>query len=185
MPELSKAAPPVRTVLLIRSSTLPHCLSLFQYLREVRYPAGGVRWFWIIQPAVETEVRHASEGLDAVFLVYDRPRFQYQELKRLFLDRLREEKVDEAYVPYNNPDGRGYGDIIRFLSEAGATQIISHLPVRYFDRITWSGYLAFRIWKSFLSAFVRLLVVCSLPFILVYYALRAAIGRSQQGSRSS
>ena len=87
------------------------------------------------------------------------------------------ERIDEAYVPYNHVDGRGYGGIIRFLTAAGVSRIVSHAPVKHFRQVTWKGFVLDRIRAMAGALSAACLAALALPFALLYYRLKPAFRR--------
>lgn len=163
-----------KTVLFVRSSPLHHSLSLLKHLREQKHPNPETRWQVVLQPRVEKEFLEALEGADVDVLRYDRGFFTRRGLEELFGERLSRDRIDAAYVSFNHPAGKGYFQLIRFLSAMGVGQIFIHVAEGHLEAITLKDYV-FRRAKDLISDMVEhTLFVILLPFACVYVLFQLA-----------
>ena len=166
-----------KTILFIRSSSVYDSLELFRRLRQERHPDGRSRWILILQPQVEREFAAVSEGVDVTVIRYEGARFSYGALKKLFQARNIRDRIDAAYVPFNNPEGRGYFQILMFLANLNIPEIFGHISGDQFERIT-PGQYAIRRAKDILpDAIETLIFVLVLPFALLFTAMRSLRGQ--------
>lgn len=166
-----------KTVLIIRSSTVPHCLQMFDRLRRTKYAGQDVRWIWILQPGIEDRFRQAFDGMEVEVWRYPEAVFTYRSLRQLFSNRLSAERVDEAYMPMNHPAGRGYFQIVRFLSSVGIAAVTAHVPPNFFEPVRWPRFLATRLRDAVISAIQPVLLVVIVPCAVGYYFARFVFER--------
>ena len=169
-----------KTILFIRSSPLHHSLELLKRLRARHHADSETRWIVIVQPQLEREFAEALEGVETAIWRYDRGQFTRRSLNDLFLESIRRAGIDAAYVPFNNPDGIGYFQILRFLSGARIPEIFIHISGEGVERITLNGYMLRRA-KDILPDMIETLIfILVLPFALLFTAMQS--WRGQRGS---
>lgn len=156
---------------------MSHCRELFTFLRTVKYAHLNVRWIWIVQDQAEQEIREICDGLRAELLKYDRPVFNYSAMKRMFDERLKAERIDEAYIPLNHPEGRGYLHIIRFLAGLRIPKLFTHLPRFCFEEVTFPKFMIRRARAVGMDLGEKLILLAVVPFVVIYYFVVYAFRR--------
>lgn len=163
------------TILFIRSSAPSHCLSLLNFLRESDHPDASTRWILILQPAVEKQFTEAMRNAQIEVMKYDHGPFTYRDLARTFSTRLRNLHIDAAYVPFNTADGRGYLQIVRFLSSAGIPKIIAYPPNGDLKEITLGSFIAHRLRDGAVETAETLILLLILPFVASFVLVRRMV----------
>lgn len=162
----------MKTILVIRSSGGEHCLRMFAHLREIHHQDPETRWILIAQSEVGKFFSDGLGHLNLTILNYDLPAFTYERLNRAYGDQLRREKIDAAYVPFNNPEGKGYLDIVRFLSGLHPGKIAAYTPKGDLERITLNRFLIQRFILSVFKTSEWVFLTVSLPLVAAYYLVQ-------------
>ncbi len=162
-----------KTILFFRSSTLDHCLRVVTRLKQTRHPESETRWVCILQPQVEKAVVEEMNGSDPLVLTYDGNSFTHDRLNRLFADRLKQEQIDTVYIPFNNPEGRGYWDILRFSAGLKPRKIVGCTPRGDFERLTLWRFGIRRTLGAFLKSWEAIGLAAALPCIALYYLFQS------------
>ncbi len=173
------------TILLIRSSSIPHCVHLFKELVETRHANPDTRWIWISQPDAADTLKEAGRGRRVEIWTYDRGGFTFRDLFALFADRLKEVPIDTACVPVNNADGRGYFQIIRFLCRCNISTVEAHFPDGHFETMTTTRYVLGQVAGAAVSVLSQVILLLAVPCIVLYYFLAYVGHRILTGCRRS
>lgn len=145
-----------KTVLIIRSSMVSQCQSLFRGVgRDFTQRGMDIRCIFIVQPWVEKEFRHLLNDTDEI-LLYNRDCFTGRELHSLFGAKIASENIDVAYVPVNNEEAKGYGEIILFLSFRRIPEIFIYTPTHALQEVTLSRYLVWQVMNRAGAAFRKM-----------------------------
>jgi len=175
---------PKKTILVIRTAPVAHCVQMVQFLRKNGCPDHETHWIWISQPSVEKDLLRACGGTDMEVLRYEDGSFTQGGLKKLCGERFRRERIDAAYVVFNNSEGAGYFQIIRFLSGLNILRMVGCAPVCRFEEIKPVKFVLRRISDTCRWILEWPLVLVAVPILLLYYSamfLRSRLRRSPTG----
>lgn len=166
----------MKTFLFIRCSRLAHCQSMLQMLRQSHHPDGDTHWIWILQPYVEKQMLQGWEQANVDICLYDDPEFTYRRLMELFGEKFRQNRIEMAYVPFNNAEGGGYFQIIKFLTDLGIPKIVVQTPDGPFETYTLLMVALRRVKEAMIWILETIILILLIPFLGLYYFLKS-IGR--------
>lgn len=153
-----------RTILFIRSAPIFQCIFLLRTLMK-KHPPASTKWVVILQSSTEKPLKEFLEPGCCEILKYDHGKFTYSGLKRLFAQGVPQ--IDMAYIPFNNPEGEGYFQVVRFFSSMNIPQVYSVDRWSRFNRLTFNGFVFRRIRSVLLSLLSQFLLLLALPVVFL------------------